>query len=80
MSGSEPKMQTVYLNGSAVGHVPAMGDLEKDREVAQQLLKDKGLYKGRMKRGRESLLSWRDGNRVFCNAVTRITFVSAPES
>lgn len=45
MSGSEPKMKTVYLNGIAVGQVPAMGDLEKDREVAQQLLKDKGLYK-----------------------------------
>lgn len=45
MSDSAPKMKTVYLNGIAVGQVPAMGDLEKDREVAQQFLKDKGLYK-----------------------------------
>ena len=34
----------------------------------------------RMKRGRESLLSWQGSNMVFCNAVTRIMFASAPES
>lgn len=45
MSSSEPKMKTVYLNGVAVGQVPAMGSVEKDLEVAQQFLKDKGLYK-----------------------------------
>lgn len=38
-------MKTIYVNGVAVGQVPATGDVEKDIEVAQQFLKDKGLYK-----------------------------------
>ena len=45
MANSEPKMKTLYVNGIAVGEVPATGDPYKDAEVAQQFLKDKGLYK-----------------------------------
>ena len=33
-----------------------------------------------MKWGRESLLSWRDGDMAFCKAVSRIMFASAPKS
>jgi hypothetical protein len=33
-----------------------------------------------MKGGQKFLLSWQGGTRVFCNAVTRPTFASAPES
>lgn len=44
MANSDRKMKTVYLNGMAVGQVPAAGDLEQDMAVARQFLKDKGLY------------------------------------
>ncbi len=40
MANSEPKMKTLYVNGIAVGEVPATGDPYKDAKVAQQFLKD----------------------------------------
>lgn len=45
-------------------------------KVVPELVKGQG----RMKRGWESLLSWRNGNMAFSNAVSCITFASAPES
>lgn len=44
MANSDPKMKTVYLNGIAIGQVPAADDLKQDMEIARQFLKDKGLY------------------------------------
>ncbi len=39
------KNNILYLNGIVVGEVEVTGDCDKDREVALQFLKDKGLYK-----------------------------------
>jgi HEPN domain-containing protein len=37
--------KTIYLNSAAVGEIIATGDPEQDMKAAQELLKEKGLYK-----------------------------------
>jgi hypothetical protein len=41
----QSKTKTVYVDGMAIGEVPATGDLEKDFDVALQYVKEKGFYK-----------------------------------